>query len=57
LSQFRRKGGETFDDATTTENCEQAFDRGLITRQQLRNAKMSETARKIAVDALRLAAS
>ena len=31
----------------------QAVDRGLITRQQLRNAPMSETARKIAADALR----
>lgn len=34
----------------------QAFDRGLITRQQIRNAKMSEAARKIAADALRRAA-
>ncbi len=34
----------------------QAVDRGLITRQQLRNAKMSEMARKIAADALRRAA-
>jgi len=32
---------------------QQAVDRGLITRQQLRNAPMSETARKIAADALR----
>jgi hypothetical protein len=34
----------------------QGIDRGLITRQQLRNANMSETARKIAADALRRAA-
>jgi predicted transcriptional regulator of viral defense system len=34
----------------------QAVDRGLITRQQLRNAKMREAARKIVVDALRRAA-
>ena len=34
----------------------QAIDRGLITRQQLRNAKMSEIARKITGDALRRAA-
>ena len=34
----------------------QAVDRGLITRQQLRHAPMSEAARKIAVDALRRAA-
>lgn len=34
----------------------QAVDRGLITRQQLRNAKMSETARRIAADVLRRAA-
>lgn len=34
----------------------QAVDRGLITRQELRNAKMSETARKIVVVALRRAA-
>jgi hypothetical protein len=34
----------------------QAVDRGLITRQQLRNAKMSKTAHKVAVDALRRAA-
>ena len=34
----------------------EAADRGLITRQQLRNAKMSETARKIVGDALRRAA-
>jgi predicted transcriptional regulator of viral defense system len=31
----------------------QAVDRGLITRQQLRNAQLSETARKIVEDALR----
>jgi len=34
----------------------QAIDRGLITRQQLRNANMSETARKITADVLRRAA-
>lgn len=34
----------------------QAVDRGLITRRQLRNAKMGETARKIVEDALRRAA-
>lgn len=34
----------------------QAVDRGLITRQQVRNTSMSETARKIVVDALRRAA-
>jgi hypothetical protein len=34
----------------------QAIDRGLITRQQLRNANMCETARKIAADVLRRAA-
>lgn len=34
----------------------QAVDRGLITRQQLRNAKMGETARKIVEDTLRRAA-
>src|ERR1035437_8868719 len=35
----------------------QAVDRGLITRQQLRNAQLSETARKMVEDALRRAAS
>ena len=34
----------------------QAVDRGLITRQQLRNAKLSETARTMVEDALRQAA-
>ena len=34
----------------------QAVDRGLITRQQLRNAQLSETARKVVEDALRRAA-
>jgi hypothetical protein len=34
----------------------QAVNRGLITRQQVRNAPMSQTARKIVVDALRGAA-
>src|SRR5208283_5524742 len=34
----------------------QAVDRGLITRQQLRNAELSETALKIVDDALRRAA-
>src|ERR1035437_5271372 len=34
----------------------QAVDRGLITRQQLRNAQLSETARKAVEDALRRAA-
>ena len=34
----------------------QAVDRGLITRQQLRNAQLSETARKMLEDALRRAA-
>jgi predicted transcriptional regulator of viral defense system len=34
----------------------QAVDRGLITRQQLRNAQLSETARKMVEDALRRAA-
>jgi hypothetical protein len=34
----------------------QAIDRGLITRQQLRSADLSETARKIVGDALRRAA-
>ena len=34
----------------------QAVDRGLITRQQLRNAELSETARKMVQDALRRAA-
>ena len=34
----------------------QAVHRGLITRQQLRSAKMSEIARKIAGDVLRRAA-
>ena len=34
----------------------QAVDRGLITRQQLRNAQLSETVRKMVEDALRRAA-
>jgi len=34
----------------------QAVDRGLITRQQLRNAQLSETSRKMVEDALRRAA-
>ena len=34
----------------------QAVDRGLITRQQLRNAQLSETAREMVEDALRQAA-
>jgi predicted transcriptional regulator of viral defense system len=34
----------------------QAVDRGLITRQQLRNAQLSETAREMVEDALRRAA-
>jgi hypothetical protein len=34
----------------------QAIDRGLITRQQLRSADLSETARKIVGDVLRRAA-
>src|SRR5271166_1077840 len=34
----------------------QAVDRGLITRQQLRNVQLSETARKMVEDALRRAA-
>ena len=34
----------------------QAVDRGLITRQQLRNAELSETSRKIVEDVLRRAA-
>ncbi len=34
----------------------QAVDRGLITRQQLRSAQLSETARKMVEDALRRAA-
>ena len=34
----------------------QAVERGLITRQQLRNAQLSETARKMVEDALRRAA-
>jgi repressor of nif and glnA expression len=34
----------------------QAADRGLITRQQIQNAEMTETVRKMVEDALRRAA-
>ncbi|MGC2404355.1 MAG: hypothetical protein WA510_31475, partial [Acidobacteriaceae bacterium] len=40
----------------TRQALRQAVDRGLITRQQLRNAELSETARKMVEDVLRRAA-